>query len=159
VLQVWIQSPRRKPTREMRRFEGFFIEYPDENRKPAPMGMVSQVEDDPPLLNWIYINQDTCEVRHGNRTASRPHWVGNWSPASQEEDEPGEDEDPGGVALEGDEKFVAVEPVKGDKEGRWEVMWDEDEDGLRGLDGVRGRRVLHISLEREFVEGSVNDLA
>ena len=54
----------------------FYIEYPDPRRKPVVRGLVSQVRDDPPLLNWIYIDRTTMELKYGNRTASIDHYVG-----------------------------------------------------------------------------------
>ena len=42
----------------------------DNQRVPVPLGLVSQVAVDPPLLNWIYVDKDTMEVKYGNKTAS-----------------------------------------------------------------------------------------
>jgi len=73
----------------------------------------------------------------------------------------GEQEEPGGLTLDGEERFVVVEPGGGGKgggekgaEGMWEVRWDKGDDLLKGVEGVAGRRVLRISLERAFVEGA-----
>ncbi|KAK2750008.1 hypothetical protein FQN55_002726 [Onygenales sp. PD_40] len=117
--------------------EAFYIGYPDEEREPT-LGLVSSVSTDPPMLNWIYVDKDTMELKYGNRTQSRPHHVGPWDWT----------EDQVGLTMRGVEGFVAVEEDEG--EGVWGVYFDEDGDGLRRRAG--GRRVVEISLERTMVE-------
>lgn len=118
--------------------ESFYINYPDPERPlPPPSGMVSSISDDPPMLNWIYVDKDTREVKYGNRTQSRKHVVGSWGW------EAGEKGGAGGVTLEGEEGAVAVEMEEG-----WEVRWEDES----GRVPVTGKRTLQISLERKFVE-------
>ena len=140
----------------MHLFCGFYITYPDDERpKPAPVGLVTTISNDPPMLNWIYVDKNTLELKHGNRTQSREHWVGSWKWTTSEdkEDHPDLDEEPGGLTLDGEEKFVVVEPVQSeDEDGRWEVRWDKDDNGLKSIEGINGRKVLKVSLERTFVE-------
>ena len=154
--KVWVQSPLTKPARPFHPFSGFYVAYPDEQRpQPAPMGLVSTISVEPPMLNWIYVDNDTLELKHGNRTQSRPHWVGSWKwTTGQDADDDGDpDEEPGGLTLDGEERFVVVEPVRGgETNGRWELRWDRHDDGLKGVDGIKGRRVLRVSLERTFLE-------
>lgn len=103
------------------------------------------------MLNWIYINPQTSELKYGNRTQSRPHYVGSWGWTTGDEEV--NDEEPGGLVLEKEEKFVLVEPRERDAvEGRWEVMWDEKNNGLKDVVDIKGRKVLRVSLERDFVE-------
>jgi hypothetical protein len=106
------------------------------------------------LLNWIYVDTKTRELRYGNRTESKPHLVGSWKwTTGEDEDDDGDpDEEPGGLTLGGDEKYVLVEPEKENKEGRWEIRWDAKDDGLKDMDDINDRRVLRVSLERTFVE-------
>ena len=156
---MWIAGA--KTATEMHTFEGFYVQYPDEERPPpVPLGLVSTISDDPPMLNWIYVDKATAELRHGNRTQSRAHHVGPWGwiidqDEDGEEEEAFRDEDEdgggGGVTMGGEERFVVVEPVGGGA-GLWEVRWDEKDDGLKGVGGLGGRRVLRCSLDRVFVE-------
>lgn len=119
-------------------FEGFYISYPDPDRPlPPPLGMVSTISDDPPLLNWIYVDKDTREVKYGNRTQSRAHIVGSWGW------EAGEEGGAGGVTLEGKEGAFAIETKDG-----WEVRWED----ASGRIGGSAMAQLQISLERKFVE-------
>ncbi|CAD6594617.1 MAG: hypothetical protein ASARMPREDX12_000641 [Alectoria sarmentosa] len=124
-------------------FEGFYIEYPDPERpRPLPLGLVSTISKDPPMLNWIYVDENTREVKYGNRTQSRAHIVGSWGWDA------GEEGGAGGLTLEGGEGAVAVEA-----DGGWEIRW---EDG-NGNSGVGGRRKLTISLERKMLEPNEED--
>ncbi|KZF22011.1 hypothetical protein L228DRAFT_268511 [Xylona heveae TC161] len=147
----------------------FYIVYPDEERPPPrPRGLVSTISDDPPMLNWLYADKDTMEIKYGNRTQSREHIVGPWDWT----------EDEVGLTLEGWEGFVAVEEEvkvnnggKGngdgdrdkdkdedeeadagdERESLWAIYFDRKDDRLRSLGGTR-RKVLEISLERRMVE-------
>ena len=118
------------------------------------MGLVTKVTDDPPLMNWLYVDRFTSEIRHGNRTVSRDHRVGDWGNTNQDSDGEEEDdaEDAGGVDLDNEERFVAVQPDSGDTEGRWEIYWDQNDNRLGDGQEVEGRRVLRISLERKFLD-------
>ena len=124
-------------------FEGFYIEYPDPDRpRPLPLGLVSTISKEPPMLNWIYVDRDTREVKYGNRTQSRAHIVGSWGWDA------GEEGGAGGLTLEGAEGAVAVEADDG-----WEIRW-EDEDGNIG---VKGSLKLTVSLERKMLEPKEDD--
>lgn len=119
-------------------FEGFYISYPDPDRpQPPPLGLVSTLSKEPPMLNWIYVDKDTREVKYGNRTQSRQHIVGSWGWDA------GEEGGAGGLTLDGREGAVAVETGDG-----WEIRWE----GEDGKVGVQGRSRLTVSLERKFLE-------
>ena len=118
-------------------FEGFYIEYADNDRpKPLPTGMVSMVYEDPPTLNWIYVDKDTRELCYGNRSKSKDHIVGSWSW------EAGDEGGAGGVTLEGEEGAVAVQTGEG-----WQVFWED----ANGQIGIKAKK-LQISLERKMLE-------
>ena len=121
-------------------------------RNPPPLGLVSQVQDDPPLLNWVYVDKATMEVRYGNRSESREHHVGPWDWTEDEEEEPGEANK--GVTFEGWEGFTAVEDAESKE---WQVYFDRKDDGLAGYVG-KERRKLQISLERTMVDKEEDDL-
>lgn len=127
-------------------FAGFYIQYPDENRFPPERGLVSTISEDPPVLNWIYCDRDTYELRYGNRTQSISHHVGEWDWT----------EDEMRLTFEGWEGFVAVDEWYGadsedstpaGREGlRWAVYVDRDDNGLKGR--RRGRDMFEIVLHR-----------
>ena len=101
---------------------------------PVPLGLVSQVAIDPPLLNWIYVDKDTMEVKYGNKTASVAHNVGPWDWT----------EDQKTVVFEEHAVFVAVELAA---TKRWQLYLDMDGDGLSKVN-LKGRRTLPVSLRR-----------
>ncbi|KAF2726790.1 hypothetical protein EJ04DRAFT_570958 [Polyplosphaeria fusca] len=126
-------------------FAGFFIQYPDEDRLPPERGMVSTISEDPPVLNWLYIDRDTYAATYGNRTASIKHIVGVWDWTDDEKF----------ITLDGWEGFVAMDESAVDgwkdtpwgKEGlRWALYFDIDDNGLKGR--KRGRESFEVTLER-----------
>src|ERR1700761_6624459 len=80
-------------------FTGFYVMYPDDDRDPKERGLVSTISNDPPMLNWIYVDKNTLELKYGNRTQSIQQIVGAWDWT----------EDEAGVTLDGWEGFCAVE--------------------------------------------------
>jgi hypothetical protein len=57
------------------RFDGYYFTYPGED---GHRGVVSTIADDPPLLNWIFVDAATRAVRFGSRKDSVGHVVGPW---------------------------------------------------------------------------------
>lgn len=75
--------------------------------------MVSTISDDPPALNWIFVDKHTHMVRHGSRAETLGHIIGPWGWSDDEE----------WLTLEGDDdSFVAVEQ----ETGKWAVFYDKD---------------------------------
>lgn len=157
ITQVWV-CPRDKDNKPvppmpnmdppLHAFAGFYIQYPDDDRFPAERGLVSTISDDPPMLNWIYVDRQTYELRYGNRSASIAHIVGEWDWT----------EDESCLTLEGWEGFVAVDEWNGKEEDlttewgreglRWAVYFDRDDNGLKGR--RRGRDIFEVILERKL---------
>jgi len=109
-------------------------------RVPVPIGLVSQVRDDPPLLNWIYIDKDTMEIKYGNKSASIEHHVGPWDWTEDEES----------ITFDETEAFVAVEDPS---TRQWQLYYDMDNDGLSRFVS-KGRRKFQISLKRTLIPGA-----
>ncbi|KAF7561080.1 hypothetical protein G7046_g3075 [Stylonectria norvegica] len=146
------------------KFCGYYFKYPSEEQL---LGMVSTIADDPPMLNWIYVNKDTHAVEYGARKDTLGHVIGPW----------GWSEDERFLTLEGhDETFVAV---REDGEGgpRWAVYWDPDGRILEEVGTQKGRRLqlrrnmqlgmeTHIkvitmsaaTMEKDRVSSSPNDV-
>ncbi|KAH7250743.1 hypothetical protein FSOLCH5_000088 [Fusarium solani] len=130
------------------KFLGWYFKYPSEE---GHLGLVSMVSDDPPALNWIYVDKDTHAVTYGGRKDTVGHVIGPW----------GWSEDDRFLTLEGDhDSFVAVREEGPDGEQRWAVYWDpegdiedevDDEDRCRP---VRLRRRLQFGMESRYVRDS-----
>ncbi|KAI1099986.1 hypothetical protein F4804DRAFT_336710 [Jackrogersella minutella] len=110
-------------------FAGYYLPYPE---KPYE-GLVSTISDDPPMLNWIYVDKDTYEVKYGVRAAAQPHITGPFDCTRQDRR----------MTLENWEGFVAVEEFP----GIWALYFDHDDDGLVTKVPM-GTRVLEVELTR-----------
>lgn len=95
--------------------------------------MVSTIMDDPPQLNWIYVDVETCEVKYGNRIDSQDHLVGPWDCTKIDRR----------LLLEGWEGFLAVHVGPGE----WQLFFDIDDNGLKGIIPPKTRTV-EVELER-----------
>lgn len=91
------------------------------------------------MLNWIYIDRSTRELKYGNRTQSREHIVGPWGWDS------GDDGGAGGLTFKSSEGAVlSWEHGKEGQEGGWKILWEKEEGSIK--DG------LIVSLERRWIE-------
>jgi hypothetical protein len=115
--------------------------YPDEDRSPPERGLVSTISNDPPMLNWIYCDKNTLELKYGNRTGSIQHIVGPWDWT----------EDEAGIMLEDWEGFVAVEEEEKEDGLKWAIYYDKYDDDLANGRKVNGKKRLQFSLERRVL--------
>lgn len=165
---MWIDHPDEPVPGH--RFQGWYFAYPSE---AGHLGMVSFVSDDPPALNWIYVDKDGHEVRHGSRQETVGHIIGPWGWSADEQ----------WLTLEGDDaKFVAVEQenrkwcIVYDRDGKIqdgdESEEDEDSQDEEGADGgeekggkrskkppvewlpVKLRRRMMLGMESKYVKGA-----
>jgi len=142
-------------------FKGFYLPFPADDlpHRPIPhtptLGLVSTVatsapssatssseqrSKSKPKLNWLYIDRQTRELRHGPRAQAKKHIVGPWNWTEDEE----------GLTLDGEESLVLVEEKSGGY--GWAVYWDRDDDCLKDFGMLEKKRVLRCSLERRLVE-------
>lgn len=94
---------------------------------------MSTIADDPPQLNWIYVDKDTYEVKYGLRVDAQDHITGPFDCTKQDRR----------LILHGWEGFVAVEETP----GVWALYFDVDDDGLRRK-LPSGMRILEVELVR-----------
>ncbi|KAI5202223.1 hypothetical protein E4T38_05736 [Aureobasidium subglaciale] len=102
-------------------------------------GMVTTISDDPPFLNWVYLDRDTYEVKYGIRVEAEPHLVGPWdcTPIDRR------------LIFNGWEGFVIVQ--EDEESDLWALYFDRDDDGLRGEEkmGTQGKRMLLVEASRK----------
>lgn len=126
-------------------FTGYYLPYPGKEdiwKKKGYRngeGMVTTINDDPPFLNWVYVNQETHEVKYGVRAEAQPHVVGPWDCTAVDRR----------LTFEGWEGFIAVEEEEGSD--FWALYFDRNDDGLREGDriGMKGKRMLAIEIWRK----------
>ncbi|KAH0537748.1 hypothetical protein FGG08_005496 [Glutinoglossum americanum] len=109
-------------------FCGYYFQYPGAEFE----GLVSTISDDPPMLNWIYIDRDTRELKYGNRTQTLPHIAGPWDWTEDEK----------WLKLEDQEAFVVMEV----EDGIWRVYYDKEGD-WSGLPSEG--KILDVQLQRK----------
>lgn len=113
-------------------FAGYYLDYPDRHE-----GLVSTITDVAPVLNWIYVDKETYEVKYGIKVDAHPNITGPFNCTRQDRR----------LTLEDWEGFVAVKQEEGVDAGMWPLYFDKDDDGLRGKLG-KGRAILEVELIR-----------
>ncbi|KAJ5682911.1 hypothetical protein N7462_006076 [Penicillium macrosclerotiorum] len=122
----------------------FYIEYPElEETKHLDrgLGLPTYVSANPPLLNWIYADTETHELKYGNRSQSVEHIVGPWDWTEDEKV----------ITLEEKHSFVAVE----EEEGEWALYYDRDGDELAAVLEEQGKldcAFVPVNLVRRIAE-------
>lgn len=137
IIQLYIDLPAdeelefEKPSAH--RFAGYFLPHPDHEWGWKGEGLVSTITDDPPQLNWIYVDQETYEVKYGTKAESQAHLVGPWNCTKVDRR----------MMFEGWEGFLAVK----EKADTWALYFDRDDDGLKGK--VLKKRMVEVELSRK----------
>ncbi|OCK77803.1 hypothetical protein K432DRAFT_258955, partial [Lepidopterella palustris CBS 459.81] len=99
-------------------FAGYFLPFPEQNWGRKGEGLVSTISDDPPQLNWVYMDADTNEIKYGLRVDAEPHIVGPWNCTMVEKR----------LTLLDWEGFMVVKEA----DGLWQLYFDADDNGLKG---------------------------
>lgn len=132
-MQVFLDFPQ-DPVHG-HRFCGYYFKYPSEEQH---LGLVSTISDDPPMLNWIYVDRDSGALRYGGRKDTLDHVIGPWGWSADEHF----------LVLRDDaEHFVA----RREDDGRWAVYWDPEGD-MEGGQPLRLRRRMLLGMESRYVK-------
>ncbi|PBP16473.1 hypothetical protein BUE80_DR012735 [Diplocarpon rosae] len=113
---------------------GYFFHYPGSAWGRRGEGYVSTIADDPPQLNWIFVDRDTYELRYGLKAAAEGHHVGPWNVTPIDRR----------LTFDGWEGFTVVE----EEEGVWALYFDVDDNGLEGKVPVT-KRIMEVELTRK----------
>jgi hypothetical protein len=122
-------------------FTGYYLPFPDMEKVWRQQGfrrgegLVTTISDDPPFLNWVYVDRNSHEVKYGVRADAQPHLVGPWDNTKVDRR----------LTFQGWEGFVAVEEHEGSE--LWAIYFDVDDDGLRGDGKVGTKRLRMLALE------------
>ncbi|KAL2809330.1 VPS28 protein-domain-containing protein [Aspergillus granulosus] len=126
--------------------QAFYIDYPEPDHMKhlkRGLGLVTTIQDNPPMLNWVYADKETHEMKYGNRTQSCEHIPGPWD---------WRDDDETVITLERPSRgFYAVQ----EEDGSWAVYFDRDRDELRWVMKAAKRKktvAVPIRLKRSLVQ-------
>ncbi len=113
---------------------GYFFGYPGSTWGKRGEGYVSTISDDPPQLNWIYVDKETYEVKYGLKVDAEGNHVGPWNVSPHDRR----------LTFDGWEGFTVVE----ESEGVWALYFDVDDDGLANKVPV-SKRIMEVELTRK----------
>lgn len=127
---LWIDTGTDDGTPLGHPYAGYYLPYPDTKYE----GLVTTITDVAPIMNWVYIDKETCEVKYGVRADAQPNLTGPFDCTRQDRR----------LTFDGWEGWCAVERAP----GLWGLYFDLDDDGLKSrLDP--GTKVLEIELSRK----------
>ncbi|EQB47590.1 hypothetical protein K4K61_004683 [Colletotrichum sp. SAR11_59] len=109
-------------------FAGYFLPYPEAQYA----GLVSTICDEPPIMNWIYVDRDTYEVKFGTRPYAQHNYNGPFDCTRQDHR----------LTFASWEGFFVVE-----NDGFWSLYFDVEQDGLKSKLG-EGCLALEVDLVR-----------
>ncbi|KAF2853189.1 hypothetical protein T440DRAFT_368018, partial [Plenodomus tracheiphilus IPT5] len=128
--RLWIDTGTEDGTVLGHPYAGYYLPYPDSKYE----GLVTTITDAAPIMNWVYIDRDTHQVRYGVRADAQPNLTGPFDCTRQDRR----------LTFDGWEGWCAVEEVP----GLWALYFDIDDDGLKGKVGT-GLKVLELELSRK----------
>jgi hypothetical protein len=111
-------------------YAGYYLPYPDSKHE----GLVTTITDVAPIMNWIYIDKESHEVKYGVRLDAQPNLTGPFNCTRQDRR----------MTFDGWEGWCAVEEAP----GLWALYFDVTDDGLK-TKVAPGTRVLEIELNRK----------
>ncbi|OCK77201.1 hypothetical protein K432DRAFT_428185 [Lepidopterella palustris CBS 459.81] len=110
-------------------YAGYYLPYPDTKYE----GLVTTITNVAPIMNWVYVDKETYEVKYGVRSDAQPNLTGPFDCTRQDRR----------LTFDGFEGFCAVE----EHPTIWALYFDRDDDGLRSKIPI-STRVLEIELTR-----------
>ncbi|KAF2798484.1 hypothetical protein K505DRAFT_189516, partial [Melanomma pulvis-pyrius CBS 109.77] len=111
-------------------YAGYYLPYPDVEYE----GLVTTITDVAPVMNWVYVDKDTYEVKYGIRADAQPNFTGPFDCTRQDRR----------LTLLGWEGWCAVEEFP----TLWALYFDKDDDGLQSKVPI-GTRILEVELTRK----------
>jgi hypothetical protein len=128
--KLWIDTTTEDGQPFGHTYAGYYLPYPDTKYE----GLVTTITDAAPIMNWVYVDAVTYEVKYGVRADAQPNLTGPFDCTRQDRR----------LTFDGWEGWCAVEEY----EGYWCLYFDVDDDGLKSK-VASGIRVLEIELSRK----------
>lgn len=111
-------------------YAGYYLPYPDSKYE----GLVTTITDVAPIMNWVYVDKETHQVRYGVRADAQPNLTGPFDCTRQDRR----------LTFDGWEGWCAVEEIP----GLWALYFDVDDDGLQSKI-ASDKMVLELELSRK----------
>jgi len=128
--KLWIDTGTEDGAPSGHPYAGYYLPYPDSKHE----GLVTTITDAAPIMNWIFVDKETHEVKYGVRLDAQPNLTGPFDCTRQDRR----------LTFDGWEGFCAVE----EESGIWALYFDVSDDGLQSKI-PSGTRVLEIELSRK----------
>ncbi|KAH6863333.1 hypothetical protein CC77DRAFT_904181, partial [Alternaria alternata] len=128
--KLWIDTGTEDGSPLGHPYAGYYLPYPDTNHE----GLVTTITDVAPIMNWVYVDKETGEVKYGVRADAQPNLTGPFDCTRQDRR----------LTFDGWEGWCAVEEAP----GLWGLYFDLGDDGLKSR-VAPGTRVLEIELSRK----------
>lgn len=129
-LQLWVDTGTKDGDPFGHPYAGYYLPYPDSKHE----GLVTTITDVAPIMNWVYVDKLTHEVKFGVRVDAQPNLTGPFDCTRQDRR----------LTFDGWEGWCAVEEMP----NMWALYFDVDDDGLQSK-VAPGTRVLEIELTRK----------
>ncbi|KAH7350507.1 hypothetical protein BKA66DRAFT_476260 [Pyrenochaeta sp. MPI-SDFR-AT-0127] len=113
-------------------YAGYFLPYPDSKHE----GLVTTITSVAPIMNWVYVDKITQELKYGVRADAQPNLTGPFDCTRQDRR----------LTFDGWEGWCAVE----ESPSLWALYFDVSDDGLKSKLAT-GTRVLELELSRKEV--------
>ncbi|OAL53978.1 hypothetical protein IQ07DRAFT_473293, partial [Pyrenochaeta sp. DS3sAY3a] len=128
--KLWIDTGSNDGHPSGHHYAGYYLPYPDSKYE----GLVTTITDIEPIMNWVYVDKATQEVKYGIRADAQPNLTGPFDCTRQDRR----------LTFDGWEGWCAVE----ESPGLWALYFDIGDDGLQAKIGP-GTKVLEIELTRK----------
>lgn len=128
--KLWIDTTTKDGQPFGHTYAGYYLPYPDTKYE----GLVTTITDIAPVMNWVYVDKETYEVKYGVRADAQGNFTVPFDCTRQDRR----------LTFDGWEGWCAVEEY----EGYWCLYFDVDDDGLKSKIAP-GVRVLEIELSRK----------
>jgi len=128
--RLWIDTGTEDGSPLGHPYAGYYLPYPDTKYE----GLVTTITDEAPIMNWVYIDRETHQVKYGVRDDAQPNLTGPFDCTRQDRR----------LTFDGWEGWCAVEETP----GSWALYFDVEDNGLTSK-VAPGIKVLELELSRK----------
>jgi hypothetical protein len=128
LIKIFVDTSARDSQEEKHFYAGYYLPYPG----AAYEGLVTTITPFAPIMNWVYVDATTFQLKYGTKRDADPNLTGPFNCTGPNHR----------LSFMDWEGFCAVDTDKG-----WAIYFDIDDNGLKGKVPT-GTRVLELELSR-----------